>query len=73
MKNPQQRSNHPGSRGSGTGTLPFLIAVATVVLIIASLNWAQAVLIPVALAILLTFLLSPLASALERMALGRRL
>jgi len=71
MKNPQQRSNHPGSRGSGTGTLPFLIAVATVVLIIASLNWAQAVLIPVALAILLTFLLSPLASALERMALGR--
>ena len=71
MKNPQQRSNHPGSRGSGTGTLPSLIAVATVVLIIASLNWAQAVLIPVALAILLTFLLSPLASALERMALGR--
>lgn len=40
-------------------------------MIIASLYWAQAVLIPVALAILLTFSLSPVAGALERMALGR--
>jgi predicted PurR-regulated permease PerM len=71
MKNLQERSNHRGSTGYSTGTLPFLIAVATFVLIIASLYWAQAVLIPVALAILLTFLLSPLAGALERMALGR--
>lgn len=71
MKNPQERSIHLGSTGYSTGTLPFLIAVATFVLIIASLYWAQAVLIPVALAILLTFLLSPLACALERMALGR--
>ena len=71
MKNPQERSNHRGSSGHSTGTLPSLIAVATFVLIIASLYWAQAVLIPVALAILLTFLLSPVAGALERMALGR--
>ena len=60
-----------GSSGRGSGTLPSLITIATFVLIIASLNWAQAVLIPVALAILLTFLLSPVASALERITLGR--
>ena len=71
MKNPQERSNVRSSSGQGAGTLPALIAVATFVLIIASLYWAQAVLIPVALAILLTFLLSPVAGLLERIALGR--
>ena len=71
MKNPQERSNLQGSKGCSTEKLPSLIAVATFLLIIASLYWAQAVLIPVALAILLTFLLSPVAGALERIALGR--
>ena len=71
MKNPRERNNLRGTSGHSTGTLPTLIAVATFVLIIASLYWAQAVLIPVALAILLTFLLSPVAGALERIALGR--
>ena len=71
MKNPQERSNLRSSSGQGTGPLPSLIAIATFVLIIASLYWAQAVLIPVALAMLLTFLLSPVADALERIALGR--
>ena len=71
MKNPQERSNLQGSKGCSAEKLPSLIAVATFLLIIASLYWAQAVLIPVALAILLTFLLSPVAGALERIALGR--
>jgi predicted PurR-regulated permease PerM len=71
MRNPRERNNLRGTSGHSTGTLPTLIAVATFVLIIASLYWAQAVLIPVALAILLTFLLSPVAGALERIALGR--
>ena len=71
MKNPQERSNLRGSSGHSTGTLTSLISVATYVLIIASLYCAQAVLIPVALAILLTFLLSPVAGALERIALRR--
>jgi len=70
MKNPQVQSNLRSPSGQVTGT-PSLIAVATFVLIIASLYWAQAVLIPVALAMLLTFLLSPVAGALERIALGR--
>ena len=67
MKNPRARTN----LGRGTGTLPSLIALGSVVLIIASLYWAQAILIPVALSILLTFLLSPVSGALERMGLGR--
>jgi predicted PurR-regulated permease PerM len=71
MKNPRARTNLQGTSGHSTRTLPSLIAVATFVLIIASLYWAQAVLIPVALAILLTFLLSPVADALERIALRR--
>jgi predicted PurR-regulated permease PerM len=71
MKNPRARTNLRGTSGRGTGTLPPLIAVATFVLIIASLYWAQAVLIPIALSIMLTFLLSPVASALERTGLGR--
>jgi predicted PurR-regulated permease PerM len=71
MKNPRARTNVRGTSDRGTGTLPSLIAVATFVLIIASLYWAQAVLIPIALAIMLSFLLSPVASALERIGLGR--
>jgi predicted PurR-regulated permease PerM len=70
MKNPQQRSNLRSS-GQGNGALNSLIVIATFVVIIASLYWAQAVLIPVAMAILLTFLLSPVSGALERIALGR--
>src|SRR5262245_6283511 len=43
----------------------------TVVLIIASLYWAQAVLIPIAVSMLLTFLLTPVADKLEQLGLGR--
>jgi predicted PurR-regulated permease PerM len=71
MKNPRARNNLRGTSGRGTGTAPSLIALGNVVLIIASLYWAQAILIPIALSILLTFLLSPVAGALERIALGR--
>ena len=71
MKNAPELSNLQGSSGHSTGTLKPLISFATFVLIIASLYWGQAVLIPVALAILLTFLLSPVADALERIALKR--
>src|SRR4026208_1534084 len=71
MKNSQEPSNLRSSSAQGTGALPSLSAVATFVLVIASLYWAQAVLMPVALAMLLTFLLSPVVGALERLALGR--
>ena len=71
MKNPRARNNLRGTSDRSTGTLPSLILFGSFVLIIASLYWAQAFLIPVALSILLTFLLSPVAGALERMGLGR--
>ncbi len=71
VKTTRDRSNFSGRNRPSNGKLPSLTAVASVVLIIASLYWAQAVLIPIALAIMLTFLLSPVAGALERIALGR--
>jgi predicted PurR-regulated permease PerM len=58
----------PRSRGDGPtflGPSP-LLTLAGLVLAIASLYWAQALLIPVALAVLLTYLLSPLVAFVER-------
>ena len=48
-----------------------LVVAGTLVLIVAALYWARPVLMPVALAMLLTFLLSPVDSALQRLGLGR--
>ena len=42
-----------------------------IALVVAGLYWLQAVLIPLALAVLLTFLLTPVVSTLERRRLGR--
>jgi predicted PurR-regulated permease PerM len=62
---------------SGLRTSPILrplrplILFGSVVLVTASLSWARAVLIPIALATLLTFLLDPVTSALQRWRLGR--
>ena len=71
MKTPQERSNLRGNKGRSAEKLPSLIALGNVVLIIASLYWAQTILIPIALSIMLTFLLSPVAGALERIGLKR--
>jgi predicted PurR-regulated permease PerM len=71
MKNPRERSNLRGSEGRSAEKLPSLGALGNVVLIIASLYWAQTILIPIALSIMLTFLLSPVAGALERVGLKR--
>lgn len=50
---------------------PSFFLLPAAVLIIASLYWAQAVLIPIAVSVLLTFLLTPVADSLERLGLGR--
>ncbi len=50
--------------------LSFLNVLASVVLVIASLYWARAVLVPLALALMLTFLLQPIVAALHRRGLG---
>jgi len=54
-----------------TGNLSSFLVLPTLVLIIASLYWAQTILIPISLSILLTFLLSPVISGLERLGLRR--
>jgi predicted PurR-regulated permease PerM len=56
------------SRAQNPSVLPILV---TLVLIIACLYWAKAVLIPIALAVLLTFLLNPVVSALHSRGLPR--
>jgi predicted PurR-regulated permease PerM len=45
--------------------------IALIALVVAGLYWLQAVLIPLALAVLLTFLLSPVVGTLQRRGLGR--
>jgi predicted PurR-regulated permease PerM len=65
------RVNYAGLNGWNSRKSPSFFLLPSVVLIIASLYWAQAVLIPVAISILLTFLLSPVAESLERLGLGR--
>jgi predicted PurR-regulated permease PerM len=51
--------------------VPSWIFFPSAVLVIAILYWAQEVLVPIAIAILLTFVLTPIVSALERVHLGR--
>ncbi len=51
--------------------LPGWIFFPSAILVIAILYWAQEVLVPIAIAILLTFVLSPIVRALERLGLGR--
>ena len=69
MKN--LRAKYTGLDGWNSRKLPSLFILPTLVLVIASLYWAQAIFVPIALSILLTFLLSPVAGALERIGLGR--
>jgi predicted PurR-regulated permease PerM len=69
MKN--LRANYAGLAEWSSRKAPSLFLLPTVVLVIAALYWAQAVFIPVAISILLTFLLSPVADSLERLRLGR--
>jgi predicted PurR-regulated permease PerM len=51
--------------------LPLLYVLASLVLVVACLYWARVVLIPVALALLLTFLLNPVVRVLQGMGLPR--
>lgn len=56
---------------AGVRPLPFLNAVVGLVVMIVALYWAKPVIIPVALAILVTFLLTPVVNALWRHGLSR--
>lgn len=67
----KRRANLVAGIRNRNGQLPPLFILPTLILVIASLYLAQAVLIPIAVSILLTFLLSPVADTLERWGLGR--
>ncbi len=62
-----------GSNPAQRGRLPGVSFFAAATLFVAILYWAQAILIPIALATLLTFLLAPMVSRLERWRLNRGL
>ena len=55
---------------SGAHKLSFLPVLASVVLVIGSLYWARAVFVPLALSLMLTFLLQPVVAVLHRWGLG---
>jgi predicted PurR-regulated permease PerM len=55
----------------GTRKLPLLYVLASMFLITLALYWAKAVLIPVAFAILLAFILRPVVQAVQRLRVGR--
>src|ERR1051326_4805622 len=57
--------------GRASGALDPVLRFVAVALVLASIYWAQAILIPVALAVLITFLLTPPVSSLERRRLPR--
>ncbi|MGZ9261188.1 MAG: AI-2E family transporter [Candidatus Binatia bacterium] len=59
--------------GAESGRLPGIRFFFGAALLVAILYWAQAVLIPVALAILLTFLLAPVVGQLQRLGIYRGL
>jgi predicted PurR-regulated permease PerM len=59
------------ARSSQTNPRDSLLVLFGLVLITACLYWARTVFIPLALAILLTFVLTPAVSALQRRGLGR--
>ncbi|HTK73677.1 MAG TPA: AI-2E family transporter [Gemmataceae bacterium] len=61
----------PGSASSWQRAVIVLTGGVLSVLVITCLYWAQAIFIPVAMAIFLTFLLSPPVTALQRRGLGR--
>lgn len=50
--------------------LPFLSVLGSLVLVVASLYWAKALLVPLALAFMLTFLSQPIVAAFHRRGLG---
>jgi predicted PurR-regulated permease PerM/CheY-like chemotaxis protein len=56
-----------GSRSGATGASPRLVTLAGLVLVVACLYLARAVFIPIAVALLITFLLSPLVGLARRL------
>lgn len=65
--------NKPFSPSASQNALVLLAGTTVGVAVVGGLYWAQSILIPVALAVLLAFLLAPVVKALQRRHLDRRL
>src|SRR4029453_12262163 len=63
--------DHNRKNPDGRGRVKPLVIAATILVVIAALYWTQDLLIPFALAALLTFLLSPAMTVLQRLGMGR--
>src|SRR3954471_6131821 len=59
------------ARAQSDSKLPRFVLLASICVVLAALYFAQDVLIPVALGMLLTFLLNPIVQGLERLKLHR--
>lgn len=71
LTTPERQTDLATAIGTIVGKLPILIFLSTLVFAIAVLYFGQSVLIPVAFALLLTFLLSPLVDGVERLRVGK--
>ena len=71
----EERARFPSEEevvtGHSSANLPGWLFLPTTVLVVAILYWAQEVLVPIAIATLLAFVLNPVVTALERLRLGR--
>jgi predicted PurR-regulated permease PerM len=73
---PEAQSSEMSTRvepaiGRATGQIPAWIFLPAIVLTVAILYWAREVLVPIAIALLLTFVLNPVVSGLEWLGLRR--
>src|SRR5437764_7384418 len=68
---PARGPDHSMARTNPAAKSPKFLMLASICVVVAAMYFAQDVLIPLALAVLLTFLLTPLVMRLERRKLGR--
>jgi predicted PurR-regulated permease PerM len=59
------------ARGEELDKSSWIVTLASIAVVVAALYWAKGILIPLTVAVLLSFLLSPVCDWLERRKLGR--
>ena len=70
-QSPEMATKIESSLGRAAGQIPAWVFFPAIVLVVAILYWAREILVPIAIALLLTFVLNPVVSGLERLGLRR--
>ncbi len=70
-QSPEMSTKVEPSLGRIPGQIPGWIFLPAIVLVVAILYWAREILVPIAIALLLTFVLNPVVNGLERLGLRR--